>query len=294
MMTRSSGHQNSGGGLVLIIGDVELLEQFARYQQLKRLKPNTLYATRRAIERTLAATERTAQEITTQDLCDFFASEGAEWADRTIHSYLSALRGFFEWMQRRGLRADDPTIEVPRPKVRQTLPRPAEIADIARVVDGLEYELRIWVLLMTLNGLRCCEVARLRWENVSSEHVMRVHGKDDRWRFVPMHPHTREFFDADLVRRIDGPVFRGPDGDHFTPSYISRTLNRVFRTFTDLPEIKCHMLRHTFATEHAHANENALLLARLMGHSNFKNTMIYTGVKRGRSADSVEAIAWPA
>ena len=60
---------------------------------------------------------------------------------------------------------------------------------MTRLLDGATSKLRAMILLASLAGLRCCEVASLRVEDVLvGEGLLRVVGKGDRERAIPAHP----------------------------------------------------------------------------------------------------------
>ena len=68
-------------------------------------------------------------------------------------------------------------------------PRPADTGDIRRVLESADPMERCWLLLAGLQGLRCKEIAGLRREDViDAKGLLRILGKGDRERVLPLHP----------------------------------------------------------------------------------------------------------
>lgn len=66
---------------------------------------------------------------------------GAHWADlapSTVARRSAALRRFFGFLVDDGLRADDPSGALPRPRLERPLPRILEEAEIARMFEAAE------------------------------------------------------------------------------------------------------------------------------------------------------------
>src|SRR5690606_22330993 len=80
---------------------------------------------------------------------------------------LSHLAGFYRWCVVEGYRDDDPTMRVPRPKLPRNLPHPIPEDDLARAIALAEpTRVRPWLMLAAYAGLRACEIAPLRGEDL--------------------------------------------------------------------------------------------------------------------------------
>lgn len=206
---------------------------------------------------------------------------------RTRVCWLSHLRCFYQWALAHELTAVDPTARLVRPRLRRRLPRPIGEADYLRAVESAPTELlRSWVLLAGNAGLRCCEVAGLRGENVDGG-ALRVVGKGGRERVVPMHPRLAE---VAASWPSSGPVFVDPaTGAPYAPQQVSRLLGAHLRRAG--VRASAHQLRHRFASQVYGATGDLAVVAELCGHESIETTRIYAAVSAARRAGAVAAIA---
>lgn len=124
-------------------------------------------------------------------------------ANETIRKALCIIRDFSRWAITMGLRSDDPTTGVKRPRRKRPDPNPLysdEIAILFRAIavpdDLTPYERRHWernrlaVLIYLYTGMRLSELQALRWEHIKlSAALIEIRdGKGGKDRTVPMHP----------------------------------------------------------------------------------------------------------
>ena len=83
----------------------------------------------------------------------------------TQRTHLVALRAWYWWALREGLCEHDPTALVDGPRLDRRLRARREV-DITMVLAGAGPQMAAMIAVMSCAGLRCCEVARLRWEDV--------------------------------------------------------------------------------------------------------------------------------
>jgi integrase len=140
--------------------------------------------------------------------------------------------------------------------------------------------------LMLLQGLRSREVLALNREDVSfTEAQIRVHGKGNKTRFLPLAPESVQLLDHYL--RLERPAAPTPPlfvslkgaarGQRMTPAGL-RSLFRYHRRTTGVRRANPHRFRHTFASDMIRAGVSLPALMRLMGHVNIQTTLIYVEV----------------
>lgn len=91
-----------------------------------------------------------------------------------------------------------------------------------------------------------------------------------------------------------GLVFPRPDGDPFHPEAFSKTFDRRVRqeAFDDLPTIRLHDLRHTWATLALEAGVDVAVVSKRLGHSSPVITWgTYQHVRKGLQTDAAERVA---
>jgi integrase/recombinase XerD len=137
--------------------------------------------------------------------------------------------------------------------------------------------------LMLLDGLRSCEVLSLNREDLlRSESQLRVCGKGNKLRWLPLAPETIQLLDHYLLlerpANCGSPLFvilKGrARGGRMTAAGL-RSLFRHHRRLTLLPKANPHRFRHTFARDMLCNGLSLPALMHLMGHSKIQTTMVY-------------------
>lgn len=89
-------------------------------------------------------------------------------------------------------------------------------------------------------------------------------------------------------------VFPRPDGDPHHPEAFSKTFERRLRqeAFADLPTLRLHDLRHTWATLALEAGVDVAIVSKRLGHSSPVVTwQTYQHVRKGVQSDAAEKVA---
>jgi integrase/recombinase XerC len=206
---------------------------------------------------------------------------------RTRTCWISHLHTFYAWALAFDHAQVDPTARLVRPKLRRKLPRPIPEADFARAVERAPTPmLRAWLLLAGNAGLRCCEIAGLRGDDVHSG-TLRVVGKGAKERVVPMHPRVGELAAG---WPVSGPVFVDPaTGLPYRAAQVSKALGDFFRR-ERLP-YRAHQARHRFASAVYAETGDVLVVAELCGHESIETARIYAAVSAERRRAAVLRIA---
>jgi integrase/recombinase XerC len=134
-------------------------------------------------------------------------------------------------------------------------------------------------------GLRISEALGLDIRDAplpGSEAALRVRGKGDKERVVPVLPAVRQAMAEWLVqhpeRTPDAPLFVGARGARLDPAVAQRAL-RNFRRLAGLPEHATpHALRHSFATHLLGGGADLRAIQELLGHASLSTTQRYTKV----------------
>ena len=165
-----------------MISDGELIRLYGKYQSDRNLSTRTIY-TRRLCLRVLSEANPGGFATVTRDDIERVLDEQKRKAREAQRSFgprrrawwLSCIQCFYRWAIRHGYLLDDPTLQIDRPKLRKTLPRPIQDADLDLALDNAEPMMRCWLLLGAEAGLRCQEIAGLGREDINeSERLLRV------------------------------------------------------------------------------------------------------------------------
>lgn len=201
---------------------------------------------------------------------------------------ISTLHMFYRWAMREGLTRHDPTALVERPRIRTYLPRPIHDTDLAVALALSDGPIHAAIVLAATGGLRCIELCRLRWTDVTPTSL-RLHGKGDKTRVVPLHPDGR-----DALERLDRPddwVLPWREDTHGTGGRASRAINAFLHGVG--VDASAHQLRHWCATKALAASGDLRAVQELLGHASPATTSIYAALDPSRLAPIVEAITLP-
>ncbi|MGO8915280.1 MAG: tyrosine recombinase XerC [Stellaceae bacterium] len=207
---------------------------------------------------------------------------------------MSVVRGFFRFLNRRGLAHNAVLAAVRTPKVPRVLPRPLSIDDVDALLAAaaVEGERTPWrakrdvalVMLLYGCGLRISEALALTQAGAPVEpKTLRISGKGAKERDVPVLPAV-----AEAVRNYlavfpfpltpTGPLFVGFYGARLQARSVQKTMARL-RAKLGLPEKATpHALRHSFATHLLDASGDLRAVQELLGHSSVSTTQRYTAV----------------
>jgi integrase/recombinase XerC len=146
------------------------------------------------------------------------------------------------------------------------------------------------VALLTLLygcGLRLGEALGLTRGEAPRGDALRVTGKGNKQRIVPVLPLVREAIDdylADCPWRLapGAPLFVGARGGPLNPGVVQRQMRRL-RAMLGLPETATpHALRHSFATHLLGSGGDLRSIQELLGHASLSTTQRYTTVDSAR------------
>jgi integrase/recombinase XerC len=210
---------------------------------------------------------------------------------------MSVVRGFYRFLDRRGLVHNPALATVRSPKLPISVPKPLsemEAADALGSVEELASE--TWIAardlaILTLLygcGLRLAEALGLtRREAPIAAGVMRITGKGNKERVVPILPIVAEAV-ADYVALCpfagadDDPLFLGTRGGTLNPRIVQRRVVQL-RQLLGLPEAATpHALRHSFATHLLAGGGDLRAIQELLGHSSLSTTQRYTAIDSQR------------
>jgi len=235
-------------------------------------------------------------------LRDFRAFLANRAADGIISSSLarnmSALRNFFKWCDKTGLGKNKSVKAVRSPRLPKIMPRPIPKDEAIIAVnqadgwyDEKQYHSKddFWLgkrdkalfALLYGSGLRISEALNLRIKDLPSGDVMRITGKGNKQREVPVLPFVvqllREYMEVRPYRADkDDFLFLGKGGKQLNPRVVQRQVERL-RGFLGLPETATpHAFRHSFATHLLTAGGDLRTIQELLGHDSLAATQRYT------------------
>jgi len=221
----------------------------------------------------------------------YLASLAGQRRKSSIGRKLAALKHFFRYCARNGMRRDDPAASLPTPKREQFLPPHLSVDEMFRVLDGIaglspaSARDRAILELLYSTGIRVSELTALDWRDVDRRaEAVRVLGKGRKERIVPVGHKALDALDDygrrwPASRRKDAAaVFVNWYGTRLTARSVARIVARcVALAATRLPASP-HAFRHSFATHLLNAGADLRAIQELLGHTRLSTTQRYTHV----------------
>lgn len=239
--------------------------------------------------------------------------------ESTINFKIGAIKNFFQFLVDTGRRETDPSEGLRMVKVPQRLPKPVDDTLVQDLIEHIENTSPRNNVLQDLalveiaygSGLRRAELAHLTLGNISDRYSMRIIGKGDKERMVPLTEpayltirdlalkrygdeetkHLLERIDEDAAftdlckRKPDLPLFISPSGmplpEMRNPGSF---IYRKFRTWGEelgmSENLTPHRLRHAYATELLNNGADLLPVGESLGHEDLRTTRGYTKITK--------------
>ena len=206
----------------------------------------------------------------------------AKRAPRTINNALAAVDDFYT---RLGLG--------PAGAKRAGLPKTAPRALARRAAVKFLREVERWpsprdkaiALVPFYSGARISEVVGLDVDDVAMsarKGTLRIYGKGEKVREVPIHPPLRAVLAGWLGERPGWPGASGPalflnqKGGRLSATGAHNIITAITASAGIDENATAHTLRHTFATSLVRAGTDLVAVAELLGHASLENVRIYT------------------
>jgi integrase/recombinase XerD len=230
---------------------------------------------------------------------------GEAWAalaPSTVARRSASLRRFYGFLLDEGVRADDPSSSLPKPRLQRPLPKILDTQEVEamfavaeeRAASDQPLALRNLALLELLygSGLRATELVSLPKRAVRiGQPFLMLRGKGDKERLVPVSARATEAVQRWLPHVPADKNWLFPSGK----SHLSRVrLFQLVRSLAGLagiaPErVSPHVLRHAFATHLLAGGADLRVLQSLLGHADIATTQIYTHVDAARLVELVNS-----
>tara|TARA_R110002073_G_scaffold71508_1_gene175550 strand:+ start:3963 stop:4898 length:936 start_codon:yes stop_codon:yes gene_type:complete len=214
----------------------------------------------------------------------------------TLARGLSAVRSFYRYLDRRwGVTAPAlALVESPR----RPRPQPKPVSEMAarQLIDDSEarggepwVEARDAAVLSLLYGcgLRIAEALSLTGADHPLSDVLRITGKGNKTRIVPVLPAVRDAVahyvaacPFDLER--GAALFRGVRGGPLGPRTVQKLMTQLRARLGLAASATPHALRHSFATHLLAHGGDLRAIQELLGHASLSTTQIYAEVEPAR------------
>jgi integrase/recombinase XerD len=257
--------------------------------------PNTLAAYQADLSDFAAFTAPAAPSAAgAAQVAGYMAQLAASATARTQSRRLSALKQYFLFLLREGIRADNPAADQEAPRLPQSLPKYLSEAEVDALLAtanawegpvGLKATAGLEILYAT--GLRVTEMVTLPAASLTTDAaVLLVKGKGGRERIIPLSDAAKTAAAALRAATPKGAkyLFAGRDKKQpMTRQGFALILKQVaVKAGIDPARLSPHVLRHSFASHMLARGADLRSLQKLLGHADIATTQIYTHVLAAR------------
>jgi integrase/recombinase XerD len=259
--------------------------QHCKHLKLKGLQPKTIEAYARAIRRIGAYFNGHLDDLSADQLVDYFLElkENRSWS--TVKLDLYGLRFFYAYVLQKSW-THLPIIKAPKVKRIPDIISIEEARRLFAATRQLSYRVLFYSLYSM--GLRLGEGLRLQTGDIDAVR-QRIHirnSKGNKDRYVPLPANT-----LNVLRRFwcvhKHPAFIFPNrkrglknvrlvNTHLDRGGVQTAMKKVVLEMGLKKKISCHSLRHSYATHLLEAGVDLLELQKILGHVSILTTAKYT------------------
>lgn len=243
-------------------------------------------------------------EIGRETVQQFVYDAAKQINPRSQARIISGLKSFFNYLIFEDLRETNPTELIESPKIGRKLPDTLSTTEIDQLIDAIDlsepHGERNRAILETLYGcgLRVSELVNLKLSDLFfDEGFIRVTGKGNKQRLVPISPTTRKFIDLythhvrphQVVKKgHEDILFLNQRGTRLSRAMIFEIIKKLRGQIGMDKKISPHTFRHSFATHLLENGADLRAIQQMLGHESITTTEIYMHVDRSHLAEVVK------
>ena len=229
--------------------------------------------------------------LTRQDLREWLIDlAGENLSGNSKRRIISALRGFYKFLQFDGHIKKNPAEDLVAPQKSSYLPNFLNQTDIESLIAAPDISTEIGLRnraileLMYACGLRVSEAADLKLSDADVDQgILTCTGKGNKTRRVPMGKSAIEWLNKYLIVRREK---ENVEINNIFVSLLGKPINRqtIFKFVKEyagqigLSDVSPHTLRHSFATHLIQNRADIRSVQQMLGHADISTTQIYTHI----------------
>ena len=218
------------------------------------------------------------------------------FSPNSILRNLSALKNFHRFLHVEGHVNDNPSVLVDPPKRPRNLPDVMLVEEVNKLLSMPDTDTsqgkrdRAMLEVLYGCGLRISELINLEFNSIHfSENLIRVIGKRNKERYVPINSKALEFIiqyideaRSDFLKHVkeSGYLFLSKRGSKMSRMNFWKIV-RKYALMSGLGnKIHPHTFRHSFATHMLEGGADLRSVQEMLGHADISTTQIYTNMDK--------------
>ncbi len=243
-------------------------------------------------------------KITEDEVKQFVYEVAKVMNARSQARIISGLKSFFNYLVFEDHRRSNPMELVESPKVGRKLPDTLSTDEIDQLIAAIDLSRpqgeRNRAMLETLYGcgLRVSELVNLNLSDLFfDEGFIRVTGKGDKQRFVPIAASTQKYIDLyrneirahlAIEKEYLDTLFLNRRGKKLTRAMVFTIVKQLAEKSGIKKNISPHTFRHSFATHLLEGGADLRAIQQMLGHESITTTEVYMHVDRSHLAEVVK------
>lgn len=240
-------------------------------------------------------------KISKDTLQQFVYEVSKKVSPRSQARIISGLRGFFNYLVFEDYREDNPMDLIESPKIGRKLPDTLSQDEIDQLIEAIDLSNpqgeRNRAILEALYGcgLRVSELVNLKLSDLFfEEDFIKVSGKGDKQRLVPIAEHTKKYINLyrkhirnhqKIAKGHEDVLFLNRNGKQLTRAMIFEIIKRLVEKIGLNKKIGPHTFRHSFATHLLEGGADLRAIQQMLGHESITTTEVYVHVDRSHLSD---------
>ena len=216
-----------------------------------------------------------------------------DYSKKGLARKIASLRSFFKFLTLNEFISKNPmrTIKTPKIRTEEALPNFFSIKEIEKIFSKLIHNnytkkkkerYYLIVRLLYASMARVSELCGIKIKDIDfSNHSLKLRGKGNKERIVPLDKKTLEIIKESLENRIicspDDFLLINTQNNPLTPRAVQMDIQAIkdLCNFADSKTITPHVFRHTGATHLRRSGMDISELQDILGHSSPNTTRIY-------------------
>lgn len=277
-------------------------EQYLRYE--RKLSENTIAAYKRDLDHFAEWLEAEGLSLLEVDnvvaRSYLFHLNSEKLSKNSLSRKISSIKRFYAYLLETDVVQKNPFQSLHSPKHDKVLPQVIQEIDMAAFFDELyqnddplTQRDRVLFELLYGSGLRISEALALNVRDVSAQMLLRVIGKGNKERIVPLSKKAQEALAHYLAvqggrakllqkNKEEQALLLNHLGERLTRRGAIYLVDKYVKKGALRYHVSPHSFRHSFATHLLDHGADIKMIQELLGHSNLSTTQIYTKVSSKR------------
>ncbi|MFP3596240.1 site-specific tyrosine recombinase XerD [Chryseobacterium sp. SIMBA_029] len=226
-----------------------------------------------------------------------------KFSERSQARWISSIKSFFKFLLEDEFRDDNPASLLEGPKLGLYLPDTLSLMDINKIIAAIEINSDLGkrnhsiIEVLYGCGLRVSELIDLKISNINfKEQYIKVIGKGNKTRFVPLADYTAELLDSyikdvrsknKINKKYEDTLFLNSRGTSMSRVIVFLIIKELTDKAGVSKKISPHTFRHSFATHLLQNGADLRYIQEMLGHSSITTTEIYTHLKTEELRDVI-------